>query len=209
VLVRTQSAPAVLTTIARAAAGDGPVQVAGPTMEGTPFDDAAVDHIVREAQPDLLVVEWQPAVAGGDGLARAALSSLPCHVLLVRPGDVTSIHKVVVAVGAGPNAPVLARLAQQWATAFGVPAELLHRVESDDDVPAGRRLCREAAPDVPATIVVGRDLTNLLTETAAAQGFVALGASEHVAPDRVAARTGADQLARQGAATVIVGRRRR
>ena len=198
----------MLEAVARAAAGDDPLQVGGPTMEGTPFDLAAVQHIVRQTGVELLIVEWQPAVAGGDGLARDVLADPPCHVLLVRPGELEHVHKVVVAIGRGPNAPILAGLARQWANALGVKAALLHRVETDDDVGAARRLCKEIAPDVPAEIVVGRDLTNLLTETAAATGFVALGASEHIAVDRIAARTGAAQLARRAGATVIVGRRK-
>ena len=199
----------MLATLARAAAGDHPLQQAGPIMEGTPFDMGAVRHLVDQTGAELLLVEWQPAVAGGDGLAREVLAEPPCDVLLIRPGALEDLRKVVVAVGSGPNAPVMAGLAQRFAAALGVKAALLHRVENDDDVGAGRRLCKQIAPDVPADIVVGRDLTNLLAETAATTGFVAVGASEHIAVDRIAARTGAAQLARKGAATVIVARTRR
>jgi hypothetical protein len=207
--VRTASAPPVLTHLAKAAAGDAPLHVAGPTLEGTPFDRAAVEHLVAGMGAELLIVEWQPAVAGGDGLAREMLADPPCDVIVVRPGELAHVHEVVVALGAGPNAPLLARLAQRWAEALGVKASVLHRVETDDDVAEGRKLCRAVAPGLRANVVVGRDLTNLLTETAAATGFVALGATEMVAVDRVAARTGAGQLAQRAAATVVVGRTRR
>ena len=199
----------MLATLARAAAGDDPLQQIGPTMEGTPFDLAAVGHLVQQTGAELLLVEWQPAVAGGDELAREVLAEPPCDVLLIRPGALEDLRKVVVAVGSGPNAPIMAGLAQRFAQALGVKASLLHRVETDDEVGPGRRLCKRIAPEVPAEIVVGRDLTNLLAETAATNGFVAVGASEHIAVDRIAARTGAAQLARRGAATVIVARTHR
>jgi hypothetical protein len=218
VLYRSVEHAAVLTTLAAAGVAGGPLHAHGPALHGdhgdevadavaeiaakrgvtamvwdgdTPNDLKAVHGLAEEAQAGLLVVEWQPAVAGGDGLAREVLGDPPC-----------------VAIGPGPNAPLLAGLAEQWGEAFSVPATALHRVATDDDVTQGRTLCKKLAPALRSDIVVGRDLTNLLAETAARTGFVALGATEHVAVDRVAARTGAGQLARRAGATVVIGRTR-
>ena len=174
----------------------------------SPQDLAGVHRLAREVSAGLLVVEWQPAVAGGDALAREVLGDPPCDVLLVRPGELADINEIVVAIGPGPNAPLLAGLGQSWGNAFSVPAAALHRVATDDDVAAGRLLCKRLAPDMRADVVVGRDLTNLLSEAAARTGFVALGATEHVAVDRVAARTGAGQLASRAGATIVIGRTR-
>jgi hypothetical protein len=235
VLYRSVEHAAVLTTLAAAGVAGGPLHAHGPALHGEHGDEVAdavaeiaakrgvtamvwdgdspndlkgVHSLAEEASAGLLVLEWQPAVAGGDGLAREVLGDPPCDVLLVRPGELADINEIVVAIGPGPNAPLLAELAAQWGEAFAVPATALHRVESDDDVSAGRKLCKKLAPALRADIVVGRDLTNLLAETAARTGFVALGATEHVAVDRVAARTGAGQLARRAGATVVIGRTR-
>ena len=235
VLYRSAEHAAVLTTLAAAGVAGGPLHAHGPALHGdhgdevadavaeiaakrgvtamvwdgdTPNDLKAVHRLAEEASAGLLVVEWQPAVAGGDSLAREVLGDPPCDVLLVRPGELADINEIVVAIGPGPNAPVLANLAQQWGEAFSVPATALHRVDTDDDVSQGRALCKRLAPALRADIVVGRDLTNLLSETAARTGFVGLGATEHVAVDRVAARTGAGQLARRAGATVVIGRTR-
>ena len=235
VLYRSAESAAVLTRLAAAGVGGGPLHAHGPALHGdhgdevaeavaqmaaergvtamvwdgdTPQDVTAVQTLSKEVSAGLLVVEWRPAVAGGDALAREVLADPPCDVLLVRPGEIADINEVVVAIGPGPNAPLLAGLGQQWGSAFNVPATALHRVETDDDVGAGRALCKRLAPDMRADVVVGRDLTNLLAEAAARTGFVALGATEHVAVDRLAARTGAGQLARKAGATVVIGRTR-
>ena len=234
-LYRSARHAAVLTTLAAAGVQRGPLHAHGPALHGddgdevaeavaqvaaqrgvtamvwdgdTPTTLSAVHALAKEGDAGLLVVEWQPAVAGGDALAREVLGNPPCDVLLVRPGELAAINEVVVAIGPGPNAPRLAALAEQWGDAFGVPSTALHRVDSDDDVAEGRRLCKRLAPALRTEIVVGRDLTNLLAETAARTGFVALGATEHVAVDRVAARTGAGQLASRASATVVIGRTR-
>lgn len=235
VLYRSSTHAAVLTTLAAAGVGGGALHAHGPALHGddgdqvaeavatiarergvtamvwdgdAPRDLGGVQRLAKEADAGLLVVEWQPAVAGGDALAREVLGDPPCDVLLVRPAELTDINEVAVAIGPGPNAPLLAQLAQQWGTSFSVPATAIHRVATDDDVAEGRALCKRLAPDLRADIVVGRDLTNLLAETAARTGFVAVGASEHVAVDRVAARTGAGQLARKAGATIVIGRTR-
>jgi len=235
VLYRSTRHAAVLTRLAAAGVSGGALHAHGPALHGdegeevgeavaqiaaergveamvwdgdSPQDLEGVHALAEELGAGLLVVEWQPAVAGGDGLARQVLGDPPCDVLLVRPGELSDINEIVVAIGPGPNAPVLAGLAQQWGAAFSVPATALHRVADDDDVAQGRALCKRLAPDLRAEIVVGRDLTNLLAETAARTGFVAVGASEHVAVDRVAARTSAGQLARRAGATVVIGRTR-
>jgi hypothetical protein len=235
VLYRSARHAAVLTTLAAAGVAGGPLHAHGPALHGdhgdevadavadiaarrgvtamvwdgdSPTDLKGVHALTAEASAGLLVLEWQPAVAGGDSLAREVLGDPPCDVLLVRPGELADINEIVVAVGPGPNAPLLAGLGEQWGEAFSVPATALHRVDSDDDVAKGRKLCRRLAPALRSQIVVGRDLTNLLSETAARTGFVALGATEHVAVDRVAARTGAGQLARRAGATVVIGRTR-
>lgn len=232
-LYRAPRNAAVLTTLAAAGVRGGSLHAHGPALHGedgaeaaevvqlvsarrgveamiwdgdAPRDLASVHRLAADTDPGLLVVEWQPAVAGGDQLAREVLADPPCDVLLVRPGRLADISEIVVAVGPGPNAPLLAGLAQQWAASFEVPAATLHRVASDDDVGEGRALCKRLAPDLRARIEVGRDLTNLLAEIAASTGFVGLGATEHVAVDRVAARTGAGQLARRASATIVIGR---
>lgn len=234
-LYRSAPHAAVLTTIAAAGVAGGPLYAHGPALHGehgeqvsevvgslaaergvtamvwdgdAPGDLKGVHVLAEELSAGLLLVEWQPAVAGGDALAREVLGDPPCDVLLVRPGALADITAVVVAIGPGPNAPLLAGLGQQWGGAFGVPAVALHRVETDDDVGTGRALCKRLAPDMRSEIAVGRDLTNLLAETAARTGFVALGATEHVAVDRVAARTSGGQLARKAGATVVIGRTR-
>lgn len=235
VLYRSSHHAAVLTTLAAAGVGGGPLHAHGPALHGdqgdevaeavarmaaergvtamvwdgdTPQNLASVHALAREVTAGLLVVEWQPAVAGGDALAREVLGDPPCDVLLVRPGALSDINEIVVAIGPGPNAPLLAELAQQWGKAFSVPATALHRVATDEEVTAGRLLCKRLAPELRADVVVGRDLTNLLSEAAARTGFVALGATEHVAVDRVAARTGAGQLAHRAGATIVIGRTR-
>jgi hypothetical protein len=173
-----------------------------------PRDVEGVRRLAEEADARLLVLEWHPAVAGGDQLARAVLADPPCDLLLIRPGELADINEIAVAVGPGPNAPLVADLARVWAAAFEVPASIVHGVADDDDVQAGRMLCKQLAPELPARIEVGRDLTNLLSEVAARTGFLAMGATEHVAADRVAARTAAAQLTRRGDATIVIGRTR-
>lgn len=243
VLYRQPKNAAVLTTLASAGVRGGPLHAHGPALIGDVGDETAetiekvaaghgvtamvwdgdvptdvdgVSRLAHEVTARLLVVEWQPAVGGGDArsftagdvLARRLLDDPPCDVLLIRPGELAEIGEIVVAVGPGPNAPLVADLARAWAAAFEVPARLLHRVETDDDVGEGRRLCKALAPELPATVAVGRDLTNLLTEAAARSGFLAMGATEMVAVDRVAARTRSALLAGRGDATIIIGRTR-
>lgn len=234
-LYRSPIHAAVLTKLAAAGVGGGPLHAHGPALHGehgeevseavaavaaergvtamvwdgdSPQNLKAVHSLAEEVSAGLLLVEWLPAVAGGDELARDVLANPPCDLLLVRPGQLSDISEVVIAIGEGPNAPLLAGLGHRWGEAFGVPATALHRVDNDDDVPAGRELCKRLAPDLRAEIAVGRDLTNLFAEAAARTGFVAMGATESVAVDRVAARTGAGQLARKAGATIIIGRTR-
>ena len=233
VLYRSAQNAAVLTTLAASAVGGGSLHAHGPALHGDhgdetaelislvaarrgvtamvwdgdyPQDLASVQRLARDTAASLLVIEWQPAVAGGDALGREVLANPPCNLLLVRPGLLSDISEVAVAIGPGPNAPLLASFAMAWAAAFDVRARSVHRVASDDDVHEGRLLCKRVAPELDVEIAVGRDLTNLLAEVAARTGFVALGATEHVAVDRVAARTGAGQLARRAAATIVIGR---
>ncbi len=232
-LYRTAHNAPVLTTLAAAGVGGGALHAHGPALHGAdgaeaaeavtlvaarrgvtamvwdgdaPVDLVGVRALASEVNAGLLVVEWQPAEAGDDLLAREILVAPPCDVLLVRAGELSDISEIVVAVGPGPNAPLVAGLAQQWATAFEVPATTLHRVADDDAVSEGRLLCKRLAPDLRASVVVGRDLIDLLAETATRTGFVAIGASEPVAMDEVAARTGAGQLARRAGATIVIGR---
>ncbi|MGH3666320.1 MAG: hypothetical protein ACRDU8_09600, partial [Egibacteraceae bacterium] len=179
----------MLTTLAAAGVGGGSLHAHGPALHGDdgaeiaevvsliaarrgvtamvwdgddPRDLASVHRLADDIAASLLVVEWQPAVAGGDALAREVLADPPCNVLLVRPGLLQDIAEIAVAIGPGPNAPLLAGLAQQWATAFEVPARSIHRVATDDDVHEGRLLCKRLAPELDTRIEVGRDLTNLL-----------------------------------------------
>lgn len=233
VLYRTAHNAPVLTTLAAAGVGQGSLHAHGPALHGekgaeaadtiiltaakrgvtamvwdgdAPPDVPGVHRLAKETEATLLVVEWQPAVAGGDALAREVLADPPCDVLLVRPGQLSAISEVVVAVGPGPNAPLLAGLAQQWAASFGVGATALRSVATDEEVGEARLLCKRLAPELRSNVSVGRDLTNMLTETAARTGFLALGATEHIAVDRVATRTGARQLAERGGATIVIGR---
>lgn len=172
-----------------------------------PADAAGIQRLCSEVSAQLLVVEWQPRIVEGHlDLARQVLDDPPCDVLVVRPGSLSRLERVSVAVGPGPNAPLVAAFAQRIANAFGVPAEALRGVESDAEVEDAQHLCAELAPELHARIEVGRDLVNLLVDAADRSGLLALGASEDVPLDRLGVRTVGTRLAHHADATIIVGR---
>lgn len=234
VLYRTEAAAPLLTTLATAGVAGGALHAHGPALHDTrgveiadtitavatsrgieamiwdgdaPSDTNGVSRLVREAGASVLVVEWQPRMVDGHlDLARQVLDDPPCDVLMVRPGGLSRISAINVAVGPGPNAPLVARLARRWADAFEVPAAVLRGVEHADEVAEAEQLCAQVAPDLPAEVVVGRDLVNLLVSAAHRAGFLALGATEGFPLDRLGVRTVGTRLAHRADATIVVGR---
>lgn len=234
VLYRHPQSATLLTSIAAAAMADGTLHAHGPPLHDdtgadvaatieqvagargmealvwdgdAPSDAAGVQRLCAEVSAQLLVVEWQPRIVEGHlDLARQVMDDPPCDVLVVRPGSLSRIQHVTVAVGPGPNAPLVASLAHRIAEAFGVSAEALRGVEADADVADATHLCAEVAPDLPAKIEVGRDLMNLLVGAADQSGLLALGASEDVPLDRLGVRTVGTRLAHHADATIVVGR---
>ena len=235
VLYRTETAAPLLTTLASAGVSGGALHAHGPALHNSrgaeiadtitavassraveamvwdgdaPADPPGVTRLVREAGATLLVVEWEPRMVDGHlDLARQVLDDPPCDVLMVRPGSLSRIHAINAAVGPGPNAPLVAGLARRWADAFEVPATVLRGVEHPDEVEDAKALCARVAPDLPAEVVVGRDLVNLLVVAAHQAGFLALGATEGFPLDRLGVRTVGTRLARRADATIVVGRR--
>lgn len=195
----------VAATIERVAASRG---AEARVWDGdAPTDAAGVQRLCSEVGAHLLVVEWQPRMVEGHlDLARQVLEEPPCDVLVVRPGSLSRIEKLTVAVGPGPNAPLVAALAKRMAGAFGIEAEALRGVDTDAELEAARKLCGELAPDLPARVEVGRDLVNLLVDAADRNGLLALGASEGVPLDRLGVRTVGTRLAHRADATIVVGR---
>lgn len=234
VLYRTAPSATLLTTLASVSVGGGALHAHGPALHGqsggeladtvvevaasrgvqamvwdgdAPTDPGGVRRLVADASANLLVMEWQPRMIDGHlDLARRILAEPPCEVLVVRPGSIARIEEITIAVGPGPNAPVVAGYARGWAEAFGVPARVLRGVDDPADVEAARRLCEDVAPGLPADVVVGRDVVNLLVEAADRTGFLALGASK-VPIDRIGVRTVGTRLARRADATIVLGRR--
>lgn len=228
-----QSAP-LLTTVAVAAMEGGTVHAHGPPLHDdtgadvaatieqvagargvearvwdgdAPSDAAGVHRLCTEVSAQLLVVEWQPRIVEGHlDLARQVMDDPSCDVLAVRPGSLSRIEQVCVAIGPGPNAPLVAGFAERMAKAFGVPAEALRAVDADGDVTEAEQLCAQLAPGLPVRIEVGRDLVNLLVDAADQHGLLALGASEDVPLDRLGVRTVGTRLAHHADATIVVGR---
>jgi hypothetical protein len=235
VLYRTESAATLLTTLASAGVDGGALHAHGPALHDlrgseiadtvlavagsrgieamiwdgdAPGDLDGVNRLVTETDASLLVVEWQPRIVDGHlDFARQVLDHPPCDVLMVRPGGLSRIEGISVAIGPGPNAPLVAGLAQRWAEAFGVPAHALQTVEREEDEKEAEELCARLAPGIPAEIAVGRDLVNLLVGAAHRTGFLALGATEGFPLDRLGVRTVGTRLAQRADATIVVGRR--
>ena len=235
VLYRTEAAAPLLTTLASAAVHSGALHAHGPALHGprgveiadtitevaasrsveamvwdgdAPDDRGGVERLVREAVASLLVVEWQPRMVDGHlDLARQLLDQPPCDVLMVRPGGLARLSSIAVAVGPGPNAPLVASFVRRWAEAFEVPAVVLRGVEHEAEVADAEALCAQLAPGLPTEIVVGRDLVNLLVSAAHKAGFLALGATEGFPLDRLGVRTVGTRLAQRADATIVVGRR--
>lgn len=234
VLYRTDSSAMLLTVLASASVEKGVLHAHGPALHdeaGTevadtvaavarsrdaeaivwdgdaPSDADGVRGLVRDTGAGLLVVEWEPRMVDGHlDLARQVLDNPPCDVLMVRPGGLTRVEGITVAIGEGPNVPVAVRLTRLWADAFDVPASTLRGVAGDDEIPEAERLCEHVAPGLPARIPVGRDLVNLLVAEADRTGFVALGATEGFPLDRVGVRTVGTRLAHRADATIVVAR---
>jgi hypothetical protein len=235
VLYRTEAAATLLTTLASAGVERGALHAPGPALHGSrgaeiadtvgavassrgveamvwdgdaPADPAGVHRLVRDTRATLLVVEWQPRMVDGHlDLARQVLEDPPCDILMVRPGGLSRIETISVALGPGPNAPLVGGLARRWSETFGVPALALRGVEHEDEVAEARALCERLAPGVPAEIPVGRDLVNLLVSAAHRSGFLALGATEGFPLDRLGVRTVGSRLAQRADATIVVARR--
>lgn len=234
VLYRHPQSATLLTSIASAVVADGTLYAHGPPLHDdtgadvaatieqiaaargmdarvcdgdAPPDAAGVHRLCTEVDAHLLAVEWQPRIVEGHlDLARQVMEDPPCDVLVVRPGSLSRIQQITVAVGSGPNAPLVASCAQRLSEAFGVPAEALRGVETEADVPDATDLCAEIAPGIPATVEVGRDLMNLLVGAADKSGLLTLGASEDVPLDRLGVRTVGTRLAHHADATIMVGR---
>jgi hypothetical protein len=235
VLYRTEQSATLLTTLAAASAEGGRIHAHGPALHGdrgsevaetvvavaesrevqalvwdgdAPTQPDGVGRIVAETAADLLVVEWQPRMIDGHlDLARRLLDDPPCDVLMVRPGSLARVDGITVAVGPGPNAPLVAGLGLRWAEAFGVPAVALRGVDAAEDLPEAEALCARLAPGMATRLPVGRDLVNLLVEEADRSGFLALGATEGFPFDRLGVRTVGVRLANRADATIVVGRR--
>lgn len=234
VLYRHPQSATLLSSIAAAAMADGTLHAHGPPlhdetgadvaatieqiaaargMDGrvwdgdAPPDAAGVHRLCTEVDAQLLVVEWQPRIVEGHlDLARRVMDDPPCNVLVVRPGSLSRIQQITVAVGPGPNAPLVASFARRLSDAFGVPAEALRGVDTEADVTQATNLCAQVAPGLRATVEVGRDLMNLLVGAADQSGLLALGASEDVPLDRLGVRTVGTRLAHHADATIVVGR---
>lgn len=235
VLYRTDTAATLLTTVASAGVTGGALHAHGPALHDSrgaeiadtvtavassrgieamvwdgdaPDDPPGVTRLVQETTANLLVVEWQPRIVDGHlDLARQVFADPPCDVLMVRPGGLSRIETISIALGPGPNAPLVGDLAQRWAQAFAVPAKALRSVEREDDVAEAEALCARLAPGIEAEVVVGRDLVNLLVGAAERSGFLALGATEALPLDRLGVRTVGTRLARRADATIVVARR--
>lgn len=234
VLYRHPQSATLLTSIAAAAMAGGTLHAHGPPLHDdtgadvaatidqiaeargmearvwdgdAPSDAAGVQRLCAEVNAQLLVVEWQPRIVEGHlDLARQVMDDPPCDVLVVRPGSLSRIQQVTVAVGPGPNAPLVASFSQRIADAFGVPAEALRGVDDNGDVEDAVHLCAELAPGMATQIEIGRDLMNLLVGAADHAGLLALGASEDVPLDRLGVRTVGTRLAHHADATIVVGR---
>jgi hypothetical protein len=234
VLYRTESSAMLLTVLASASVDAGVLHAHGPALHGergtevaetvaavarsreaeaivwdgdAPTDANGVRGLVRDTGAGLLVVEWQPRMVDGHlDLARQVLDNPPCDVLMVRPGGLTSVEGITVAIGEGRNVPVAVRLTRRWADAFDVPATALRGVADDSEVAGAEALCAQVAPGLPTRIPVGRDLVNLLVTEAERSGFVALGATEGFPLDRVGVRTVGTRLAHRADATIVVAR---
>jgi len=172
-----------------------------------PVDAAGVDRLAGEVTAEMLIVEWQPRMVGGEeDLARRVLEAPPCDLLLVRPGSLSRLESVTVAVGPGPNAPLAAAVGQRMAHVFGVEARALRGVDDESEIENAQYLCTELMPDAHSRIEVGRDVVNLLVEAADDSGLLALGATEDLPLDRLGVRTVGTRLAHRADATVLVGR---
>ena len=235
VLYRTESAATLLTTLASAGVEGGALHAHGPPLHGpdgadiadtinivaasrgleamvwdgdAPADPAGASRLVRDSGASLLVVEWQPRIIDGHlDLARQLLDHPPCDILMVRPGGLSRIEAISVALGPGPNAPLIGSLARRWSEAFDVPAKAIRGVDREEQIPQAEALCAQLAPGIPAEVTVGRDLVNLLVSAAQRSGFLALGATEGLPLDRLGVRTVGTRLAQRAEATIVVGRR--
>lgn len=233
VLYRSTEATTLLTTLASASAGGGPLHAHGPVLHGpagaeaaatieavatshgshpliwdgdAPADAAGVDLLVREVSAELVVCEWGDGGPGAD-LALRLLAAPPCDVLVVRPGDVASIEQIVVGAGEGPNAPLVAALARHWGALFGVPVSFIRVARDPHEMGRAAAMASDLAAGLPVATPVDRDVASVLTDVVAASGFLALGAAEGVPLDETRIQTLATRVAASSAATLVIGRR--
>jgi hypothetical protein len=235
VLYRTVPATTLLTTLATIASPSGTLHAHGPVLHGpdgaeaagmveavarshgwraavwdgdSPLDPEGVATLVQETGAGLLLVEWDPADTESHELARELAADPPADLLLVRPGELGDIQQIVVGVGEGPNAPMLASLVHRWSAAFGVPAAALRVVEHAEEVPGGRALCHRVAPDLTVLTPLASDVLRALAEVGQRSGFIALGAVEGPSDEQLGPWSLGWQLTRVITGTIVVGRGR-
>ncbi len=144
---------------------------------------------VRQLDPSLMVVSWQPDPRGAEvPLAYQLFEHAPCDVMAVGGAEATQIRRVLVPTSGGPNAEVALRLGaaiaharQGTLTAMHVEPEAMEDGEAVATQVLRRALARagvEPSPDrVILRPVVAPDVRAAIHDAARAHDLVLLGAS--------------------------------
>ncbi|MFC6953282.1 amino acid permease [Halorubellus litoreus] len=155
--------------------------------------DRAILDVVAEEDADQLLLGWDGTV-GGDGhtfghTTDPILEHADCDVSLVDL-ETPSVGTPVALVAPGPNAPIVARRAFEFATADGTTPTLLHvhppGADADaDPAGAGARAVRDvadaaglAADEYDSEVVVSDDVERALRDAVDGYDTVCFGLSE-------------------------------
>ncbi|WP_206662594.1 amino acid permease [Halorubrum sp. BOL3-1] len=180
--------------------------------------DAILDA-VRDADADHAVLGWKGSFTGGPfgfgSNVDPVLAAAPCDVTLAGLGASPSGGTVAL-VGDGPNAPVAARRAVEFASADGGRPTLLNVRPAADDADADPVERGEAAiaavgeragldPDeYDARVVVDGDVETALLDATVGRGLVCLGLSDRDEVDSGARRALAERAAERTDGDVAV-----
>jgi glucosyl-3-phosphoglycerate synthase len=185
---------------------------AGVVVSHSPWDDLV--EIMREEQPDLLLVESPEQVAALGVSATRILGDAPCDVALVRGPLAPTPVSVLVPIRGGPHAELSLRLALRLAKTSGIGVTSLHVVPPGDirsaDAPfrgIGQVVAR--LPEVTAVERVTDDPVSALLDEAKRHDIVVLGTTAQAQSGTETLGTVADRVLRECQSTVIAVKTRR
>jgi glucosyl-3-phosphoglycerate synthase len=163
-----------------------------------------LQEVIRQEEPDLLLMEW----GGGAGVCgisvSESLSSMICNVAIIRPGTPFNLDKVLVTVRGGPYAELALRLGMKIKSSQLDVLHLSLRKQSDDAAFEGLKRILLELPEANLRTLVVNDVIEAIYQESGKYGLVILGTTSGSRSGQPGVGMVAEKLLKQSNATVLV-----